>query len=177
MCAAKRSPLRTPIRWSKGPKAKKRRSAAFFLTLLDPSPFDPSGAKRNSMVVELKAPLCKGGSADRRWGIVTLPIHRTTLARPQSLRPCGAPPFTQGRLHGAMQASPLHPFTHCDCVFKIICRGGVGDAAPCNLALLQNLWFSVGADSISARGVLRLPQPYMLPKSRAIFPKLRTASL
>ena len=60
---------------------------------------DPSGAKINSMGVELKAPLCKGGSAGRRWGIVTLPIHRSTLARPQSLRPCGAPPFTQGRLY------------------------------------------------------------------------------
>ena len=34
-----------------------------------------------------------------------LPESRPTLARPQSLRPCGAPPFTQGRL-----CSPLHGF-------------------------------------------------------------------
>ena len=34
------------------------------------------------------------------------------------------------------------------------CRGGVPDA-PCNFALLQNLWFIVGADSISARAALR----------------------
>ena len=27
--------------------------------------------------------------------------------------------------------------------------------APCNLALLQNLWFTVGADSISARAISR----------------------
>ena len=31
--------------------------------------------------------------------------------------------------------------------------GGVPDA-PCNLALLQNLWFTVGADSISARATM-----------------------
>ena len=36
--AAKRSPLGTPKLWSKDPKAKKCRSAAFFLTLLNPSP-------------------------------------------------------------------------------------------------------------------------------------------
>ena len=54
------SPLGTPIMWSKGPKAKKCRSAAFFLTLLDPSPFDPSGAKRNSMGVEGWLPCVKG---------------------------------------------------------------------------------------------------------------------
>ena len=40
--------------------------------------------------------MCKGGSADRRWGIVTLPIHRTTLTRSQSLRPCGAPAYASG---------------------------------------------------------------------------------
>ena len=39
------SPLRTPIMWSEDGKAKKRRSAAFFLTLFRPLPFDPSGAK------------------------------------------------------------------------------------------------------------------------------------
>ena len=119
------SPLGTPIMWSENAKAKKCRSAAFFLTPLRPLPIDPSGVKRNSMRVELKAPLCKGGSADRRWGIVTLPIHRTTaqgynhsapaghpLTRraPLSLRDisphCGESPFTQGRLCGAMQASP-----------------------------------------------------------------------
>ena len=47
-------PLGTPIMWSKGPKAKKCRSAAFFLTLLYPSPIDPSGAK---MVGRGMAPL------------------------------------------------------------------------------------------------------------------------
>ena len=90
------SPLRTPKMWSENAKAKKCRSAAFFLTPLRPLPIDPSGAKRNFMRVELKAPLCKGGSADRRWGIVTLPIHRTTLTRSQSLRPCGAPAYASG---------------------------------------------------------------------------------
>ena len=44
MCAAKRSPLRTPTRWSKNQKAKKCRSAARFLTLFDSSPIDPFGA-------------------------------------------------------------------------------------------------------------------------------------
>ena len=38
-------PLGTPKRWSSAKKAKKRRSAALFLTLFRPSPFDPSGAK------------------------------------------------------------------------------------------------------------------------------------
>ena len=42
------SPLRTPIMWSEDGKAKKRRSAAFFLTLFRPLPFDPSGAKFHS---------------------------------------------------------------------------------------------------------------------------------
>ena len=37
--------LGTPKGWSKCPKAKKCRSAAFFLTLLVPSPIDPSGAE------------------------------------------------------------------------------------------------------------------------------------
>ena len=39
-------------------------------------------------------------------------------------------------------------------IFLFICKGGVPDA-PCNFALLQNLWFTVGADSISARAALR----------------------
>ena len=39
------SPLRTPIMWSENAKAKKCRSAAFFLTPLRPLPIDPSGAK------------------------------------------------------------------------------------------------------------------------------------
>ena len=33
----------------------------------------------------LKAPLCKGGSADRRWGIVTLRVQADVWARSQSL--------------------------------------------------------------------------------------------
>ena len=45
LCAAKRSPLGTPKGRSENAKAKKCRSAAFFLTLLDPSTFDHSGAK------------------------------------------------------------------------------------------------------------------------------------
>ena len=45
LCAAKRSPLGTPKGWSSAKKAKKRRSAALFLTLFRPSPIDPSGAK------------------------------------------------------------------------------------------------------------------------------------
>ena len=45
MCAAKRSPLGTPKGWSRSKKAKKRRSAAFFLTLFHFSPIDPSGAE------------------------------------------------------------------------------------------------------------------------------------
>ena len=39
------SPLGTPKRWSSAKKAKKRRSAALFLTLFRLSPIDPSGAK------------------------------------------------------------------------------------------------------------------------------------
>ena len=39
------SPLRTPKRRSRSKKAKKRRSAAFFLTLFHFSPIDPSGAE------------------------------------------------------------------------------------------------------------------------------------
>ena len=50
-------PLGTPKRWSVDEKAKKRRSAALFLTLFRHSPFDPSGAKRNSTGVGLMAPL------------------------------------------------------------------------------------------------------------------------
>ena len=84
------SPLRTPKRWSRGEKAKTCRSAARFFTLFRPSPIAPSGAKTTPWGVELKAPLCKGGSADRRWGIVALPIYRSTLARapipPSALR-------------------------------------------------------------------------------------------
>ena len=38
-------PLGTPKRWSFDEKAKKCRSAAFFLTPLRPLPIDPSGAK------------------------------------------------------------------------------------------------------------------------------------
>ena len=81
---------------------------------------------------------------------MTLPIHRTTLARPQSLRPCGAPPFTQGRLYGAMQASPPT-------------RNRAG-ASPLKgslytpraiLRLSQPFVRTVGADSISARGIAR----------------------
>ena len=53
-------PLGTPKRRSKKQKAKTCRSAARFLTLFTSSPIDPSGAKINSMVVEFKAPLCKG---------------------------------------------------------------------------------------------------------------------
>ena len=44
--------------------------------------------------------------------------------------------------------SPLHPLQWWDV------GGGVPDAT-CNFALLQNLWFIVGADSISARAALR----------------------
>ena len=39
------SPLGTPKMWSENAKAKKCRSAAFFLTPLRPLPIDPSGAK------------------------------------------------------------------------------------------------------------------------------------
>ena len=39
-------PLGTPKRWSNEPKAKKCRSAAFFLTLLARSPSGPSGAEK-----------------------------------------------------------------------------------------------------------------------------------
>ena len=39
------SPLGTPKRWSNDSKAKKCRSAAFFLTLLNRSPSGPSGTK------------------------------------------------------------------------------------------------------------------------------------
>ena len=99
------SPLITPKGRSRSKKAKKRRSAAFFFTLFHFSPIDPSGAKINSMGVELKAPLCKGSwlrdSAD--WGIVTLPENRPAPVISQSLRHGSAvpPPFTQGRLCGA----------------------------------------------------------------------------
>ena len=51
------SPLGTPKVWSKKQKAKTCRSAARFLTLFTSSPIDPSGAKINSMGVELMAPL------------------------------------------------------------------------------------------------------------------------
>ena len=50
-----------------------------------------------------KAPLCKGGSADRRWGIVTLPIHRLALVRLQSLR------------HGSRRATRLRVGPLCRC--------------------------------------------------------------
>ena len=95
--AAKRSPLRTPIMWSSGPKAKNCRSAAIFLTLFRPLPFDPSGAKCNLRLPAAQRPPCvKGAVTEGDWGIVTLPIHRLTLARSQSLRPCGAPAYALG---------------------------------------------------------------------------------
>ena len=63
-----------------------------FLHAFSPLSDCPLRGQNNSMGVELKAPLCKGGSADRRWGIVTLPIYRSTLARapipPSRLTPC-----------------------------------------------------------------------------------------
>ena len=46
---------------------------------------------------------------------------------------------------------------------KMDVGGGVPDA-PCNLALLQNLRFTVGADSISARAALPLPQSKIFKK-------------
>ena len=118
-------PLGTPKRWSGNEKAKKCRNDCIFLTALCTLPtMTPPGPKW-TLWGQRVAPLCKGGSADRRWGIVTLPIHRTTaqgynhsapaghpLTRraPLSLRDisphCGESPFTQGRLCGAMQASP-----------------------------------------------------------------------
>ena len=45
-----------------------------------------------------------------------MPVHRPTLVRSQSLRPCGAPPFTQGRL--LVGATLL-----VDCLQKNGCRG------------------------------------------------------
>ena len=80
----------------------------------------PPGRPHTRRHANPKAPLCKGGwlrvSAD--WGIVTLPIHRTTLARSQSLRPCGAPPFTQGRLYAPLPIGP-------------VARGLAPSQAPC----------------------------------------------
>ena len=99
------------------------------------------------------------------------PIHAPI---PPPLR--GTSLYTREASRGDASIAPYIPLPIVIAYLKLVV-GGVGDAAPGNLAVLQNLWFSVGADSISARGVLRLPQPYMLPKSRAIFPKLRTASL
>ena len=91
------SPLRTPIMWSEDGKAKKRRSAAFFLTLFRPLPFDPSGAKCNLRLPAAQRPPCvKGAVTEGDWGIVTLPIHRLSLARSQSLR------------HGCRRATSLY---------------------------------------------------------------------
>ena len=58
MCAAKRSPLETPKRWSKKKKAKTCRSAARFLTLFTSSPIDPSGAKFHSTTYSVGADAC-----------------------------------------------------------------------------------------------------------------------
>ena len=97
MCAAKRSPLRTPIMWPEDGKAKKCRSAAFFLTLFRPLPFDPSGAKCNIRLPAAQRPPCvKGAVTEGDWGIVTLREQVELLARPQSLRPCGAPAYASG---------------------------------------------------------------------------------
>ena len=114
------------------------------------------------------APLCKGSSAGRRWGIVTLPIHRLALVRLQSLRHglrratrlrvgplcrCATSPHTVGShpLHkgGFVLAQPYWLIAY----KKMDVGGGVPDA-PGNFALLPNVRFIVGADSISARATL-----------------------
>ena len=100
------SPLRTPRRRSSAKKAKKRRSAALFLTLFRPSPFYPFGAKIDSMGVELKAPLCKGGSREAGGGLwpypkIELP-RKTTI--PPPLR--GTSLYTREALRGDASIAP-----------------------------------------------------------------------
>ena len=90
-------PLGTPKRRSKRKKAKPCRSAARFLTLFSFSPIAPSGAKCNLRLPAAQRPPCvKGAVTEGDWGIVTLPIHRLSLARSQSLR------------HGCRRATSLY---------------------------------------------------------------------
>ena len=77
-------------------------------------------------------PLHKGGFA--------VAVGADACIRPLDL---ALPPNSPGE-----HCSPLHPLQWWDV------GGGVPDAT-CNFALLQNLWFIVGADSISARAALR----------------------
>ena len=86
------SPLRTPKGRSSAKKAKKRRSAALFLTLFYPSPFDPSGAKNRRKL------RCRGAQC--------APVQLSDSAR--FLRASNARPYSH-RVDGCRGRRPRRP--------------------------------------------------------------------
>ena len=80
-----------------------------------------------------------------------MPENRPALAMPQSLRPCGAPPFTQGRLCDGRR---VRPYIHLPIVIAYLkLFVGGRPRRPVQPCVIANLWFPVGADSISARAI------------------------
>ena len=82
-----------------------------------------------------------------------MPENRPALAMPQSLRPCGAPPFTQGRLCDGRR---VRPYIHLPIVIAYLkLFVGGRPRRPVQPCVIANLWFPVGADSISTRAISR----------------------
>ena len=134
------SPLRTPKRWSENAKAKKCRSAAFFLTPLRPLPSAPSGAKSFSTTRSVGADARCCGVAQRsmpQWGIDPHEWASSAGCRPSFWPTNGPAPAdanlrvgrrgrrprrpgqscTAAKLHGRTLFAPTHPLN------RRFCRG------------------------------------------------------
>ena len=145
-------PLGTPKLWSRSKKAKKRRSAAFFFTLFHFSPFDPSGAKSRRKL------RCRGAQCAPVQLTDSAKFHGRTLFAPTAHIRSDVGGGVAGSRSDQCPSGALNRTSG-----PALLDGGARCAppsadAPCNLALLQNLWF--------------VPQ-----KSRAILCKKRFTSL